>query len=123
MRLTLSEAGIDDGEISVTLVSDREIGDLHERYLGVAGATDVLSFALHAEDEAVLGDVYIGYETAARSAAELGLPGSEELVRLAVHGVLHVLGHDHPASSRESSPMYRRQEALVRRVLDRESVG
>lgn len=123
VRLTLAREGLEDGEVSVTLLSDGDIAELHERHLGVAGPTDVLSFALHEGGEPPLGDVYIGYETASRSAAERGLPLSEELVRLAVHGVLHVLGHDHPPSRREASPMYRRQEELVRQVLDQGAVG
>ena len=66
-----------------------------------------------------MGDVYIGYEQAHRQAGELGFDPEEELVRLVVHGVLHVLGYDHPeGEDRTGSPMFERQEALVRAILE-----
>ncbi len=59
----------------------------------------------------------MGVDQARRQAAELGVPLDEELVRLAVHGTLHVLGHDHPEGpGREESPMFALQEALVRAI-------
>ena len=112
-----------EAEISVTLLGDVAMADLHSRHLGVSAPTDVLSFALHDEGEPPLGDVYIGYETAEARAAELGIPITEELVRLAIHGVLHVLGHEHPEEGRYESPMFRRQEDLVRRVLSGEEAS
>jgi probable rRNA maturation factor len=79
----------------------------------------VLSFALHDEGEPPLGDVYVGVEQARRQAAEAGVAETEELVRLAVHGTLHVLGWDHPEEpeARFRSPMWLRQEALVAEVM------
>jgi probable rRNA maturation factor len=103
-------------EISVALVDDSSITLLNERFLDQRGPTDVLAFAL-GDDVDVVGDVYVGFEQAARQAAELGIPLEEELVRLAVHGTLHVLGHDHPEDAdRERSPMFVLQEQLVREV-------
>ena len=120
VRAVLEAEGIQHGEISVTLLDDAAITELHDRYLGVEEPTDVLSFSLASDDEPVLGDVYIGHETAALQADALGVPAQEELVRLAVHGVLHILGYDHPdGDDRAESPMYQRQEALVRAFLMR----
>jgi probable rRNA maturation factor len=60
----------------------------------------------------------VGFEQATRQAGELGVPIDEELVRLAIHGTLHVLGHDHPEDDeRERSSMFVLQERLVRDVL------
>ncbi|MBI4521229.1 MAG: rRNA maturation RNase YbeY [Gemmatimonadetes bacterium] len=107
-----------DAEVSVTLVDDREISTLNRRYLKRRGATDVIAFALHESGAPVLGDVYIGYAQAQRQAAELGVPLPEELVRLALHGALHVLGYDHPPGAAPGeAEMERRQEALVRDVM------
>ena len=65
-----------------------------------------------------MGDVYLGVEQAARQAAEEGVPLAEELVRLAVHGTLHVLGHDHPeGEERLHSPMFVLQEEIVSALL------
>ena len=115
VREALRREGVRSAEISITLLGDAGIADLHERHLGRPGPTDVLSFALHDADQPALGDVYIGRDQAVRQAARLGVPTPEELARLAVHGVLHVLGHDHPeGAGREDSPMFRIQEDAVR---------
>lgn len=114
---TLRSEGVAEAEVSVTLLEDEEMAELHRRYLDREGTTDVLSFSLADPDDPPLGDVYLGRRQAARQASEHGRPLEEELVRLAVHGTLHVLGHDHPTGpERSDSPMYRRQEALVRAV-------
>ena len=63
----------------------------------------------------MVGDVYIAPDVARRNAREQGAGVREELMRLVVHGVLHVLGHDHPEDdSRYASPMWQRQERLLR---------
>ena len=105
--------------ISVTFVSDRRMAALHRRHLGHAGPTDVLSFGFHAAAGApVTGDIYIAPGVARRNARAHASGIREELLRLVVHGTLHVLGHDHPVdAARTASPMWRRQELLVRRVL------
>lgn len=122
VRTTLVDDGVDVGEVSVTLLDDEAIRDLNHRYLGKDVPTDVISFSLG--EETVLGDVYLGVDQARRQAEEHGVPLEEELVRLAVHGALHVLGHDHPdGDERTVSPMFERQEALVRRILDRPDSG
>lgn len=124
VRGALDAEGADDGEVSVTLLSDDEIRALNHRYLDRDRVTDVIAFALHDEGEPVLGDVYVGHEQAARQAAEHGVSRDEELLRLAVHGTLHVLGHVHPEGpEREESPMFRRQEELVRRILEADPSG
>lgn len=115
--VVLADGGVAEAELSLTLLDDGGIRALNLRYLGEDRPTDVIAFALGREP-VLVGDVYLGSEQAARQAAELGLPLGEELVRLAVHGTLHVLGHDHPeGDDREESPMFRLQEALVRRIL------
>ena len=67
---------------------------------------------------AVMGDIYICAEVARDNAKRQGVPAGEELLRLVVHGTLHVLGHDHPAGSkRTASRMWRKQEKILARVL------
>ena len=74
-------------------------------------ATDVLAFSL---DGGRLGDIYICRAVAARQAARERVSLREELIRLVVHGTLHVAGHDHPEDdSRTRSAMWRRQERYV----------
>jgi len=118
VRHVLRAEGVRAAEISVALVGDAEMAALNGEYLGHEGPTDVISFHLHDRGEPPLGDVYVGVHQAARQAAGFGAPADEEVLRLAVHGTLHVLGYDHPeGDERASSPMFARQEALLREFL------
>jgi probable rRNA maturation factor len=99
---------------------------LNRRTTGRRGLTDVIAFALPQPDGTLLGDVYV-----CPAAANQWLNGrgrgkrehrgmDEELLRLVVHGTLHVLGYDHPeGSSRTRSAMWRRQERYVHRLVRR----
>ncbi|HEX7050993.1 MAG TPA: rRNA maturation RNase YbeY [Longimicrobiales bacterium] len=114
---TLEDQAVADAELSIALVDDAMISELNERYLGHAGPTDVISFALHEPGAPVVGDVYIGWDQALRQAQSLGIAPREELARLAIHGTLHVLGFEHPeGADRERSAMWARQEAILRRL-------
>jgi probable rRNA maturation factor len=123
--VVLVDSNITRGEFSVTFLDDADMKELNARWLGREYVTDVISFALQDEGEPPVGDIYVGREQAARQADDLGHPLDEELVRLVIHGTLHVLGHDHPEDAEESwrSPMFRLQEDLVRRVLAGASPG
>ncbi len=117
-RAALAEAGPRGGELSVTLVDDEAIAALNREHLDGEGVTDVIAFSLHAPGEPILGDVYVGYDQARRQSAALDIALEEELLRLTIHGVLHVLGYDHPeGEDRTESPMFRRQEELVSQTL------
>ncbi len=103
--------------LSIAFVTDRRIAALNREHLGHAGPTDVISFGFAPVDarRGVVGDVYIAPGVARRNAREHGGGIREELMRLVVHGVLHVIGHDHPEdATRYESPMWRRQERLLR---------
>ena len=114
---TLIEEGR-TGEFSITLLGDHEMEKLNTRYLGRNVTTDVLAFSM-GTDELAFGDVYVCVDQASRQAKEHEIPLDEELVRLVVHGALHVLGHDHPEDSdRFTSPMFKLQERLVRQVFN-----
>ena len=107
--------------VSITFVTKRRIAMLNRRHLGHRGPTDVISFGFTrtAADEPVIGDVYVAPDVARENARERHISPREEIVRLVVHGVLHVLGHDHPSGTdREGSPMWERQERLVRRLAE-----
>jgi probable rRNA maturation factor len=106
-----------DALLSVAFVTDRRIAALNRTHLGHRGATDVISFGFDPVDASgdVVGDVYIAPGVARRNARAAGASVREELLRLVVHGVLHVLGHDHPEDeSRYRSRMWERQERLLR---------
>lgn len=118
----LRAESVRDADLSITFVSNRAIATLNRRHLGHRGPTDVISFELGrgAPGTPIIGDIYIAPDVARDHARELGIPIAEELARLVVHGTLHVLGHSHPEGSRSdrtASPMWQRQERLLRRAL------
>lgn len=112
----IAEEGRESAIVSVALLDDQGIATLNLEYLSHEGPTDVISFPLDSIDDRVVGDIYIGVEQARRQALELGADFRQELVRLAIHGALHVLGWEHPdGPERIESPMFARQEELVDR--------
>jgi probable rRNA maturation factor len=101
-----------DAAVSVTFLSAARMRALNRRTFGRDALTDVIAFGLpHAGR--VGGDVYVCPAAAARAPAPL----AQELLRLVVHGTLHVLGYDHPVGTgRTRSAMWQRQERHVRRL-------
>ncbi|MEX2155838.1 MAG: rRNA maturation RNase YbeY [Gemmatimonadales bacterium] len=115
--LTWERAG--HSRVDITLVSGSDMRRLNRRATGRRGLTDVIAYALPQPDGTLLGDVYICPAAAALQARNGGRV-DDELVRLVVHGTLHVLGYDHPdGPGRTRSAMWRRQERYVRRLLPR----
>ena len=109
-------------EVDITIVTDEEIHALNRDYRNVDRSTDVLSFALDedgGEPELVggpevhlLGDIIISAETAARQAEEFGHGLEREIVYLAVHGLLHLLGYDHMQEEDKVVMRAKEEEAL-----------
>ncbi|MCP3983939.1 MAG: rRNA maturation RNase YbeY [bacterium] len=107
---------VPDAELSISLVDDRAMAAMNQRFRGREGPTDVLSFSLlegeHAEHRGgMLGDVVLGLEVADRQAASLGHSLDEELLRLLIHGALHLLGFDH-GLDHEAHVMQEREREL-----------
>jgi probable rRNA maturation factor len=141
-RYVLDELGVHPlAELSVLLVDTATMADLHQRWLGEQGPTDVLAFPM---DElrppgpggermdrdsghpgpapALLGDVVLCPEVARHQAAGAGQPEAEELQMLCTHGILHLLGFDHaePAGQAE---MFSLQDRLLGSWRDRSGRG
>ena len=108
----LAAAGRIADEVDVTVVDDREIRRLNERFRGVRRRTDVLAFPL---DAPLLGEVIISAETARRQAARLGVPVALELDLLVTHGVLHLVGYDDREPLEARLMHEREREILTRR--------
>ena len=126
-RAAVTAAGValDGAELSLVLGDDALVRDLNRRWRGQDKATNVLSFS--GLDEApgsspssrsnpgaprLLGDVVLAFETVAAEAAAQGKSLDHHLAHLIVHGVLHLLGHDH-----EDDAEAERMEALERAIL------
>lgn len=108
-------------ELSLKLMSDRQIQQFNARYRGMDKATDVLAFAAQETEIALpeeldepvyLGDLIISLDTAVRQAEEQNHSLSMELAWLASHGLLHLLGWDHP-DDESLQAMLERQSHLV----------
>lgn len=123
MGSLMAAVGQKDAAISITLVNDAAIAEINRDHRGKDKPTDVLSFPLHApheggpkkskgaapsaarpprakragppEPEYLLGDIVISVDTARRQASDYDAPLQNEIYRLLIHGLLHVLGHDH----------------------------
>jgi len=112
--------------VELTFLRPEAMRRLNRRATGRRGLTDVIAFALPQPDGTVVGDVYMCPGPADRLVKSRGRGKGdggrvdEELVRLAVHGTLHVLGYDHPdGPGRTRCNMWRKQEGYVRRLLAR----
>jgi len=111
-------------ELSVLLVDETTMAGLHERWMGEPGPTDVLAFPMDELDvapgpdasevgPALLGDVVLCPQVAARQAATAGHPTEAELHLLCTHGILHLLGYDH-ADAEEEREMFELQGEILR---------
>jgi probable rRNA maturation factor len=138
-RVLQAQGARHDVEVALLFVDEPTIAELHERFLGEPGPTDVLAFpvdeeperggrspdeggtgpggALPSEEDDVpflLGDVVICPAVAARNAAERGESAEDETALLVVHGLLHLLGMDHDEDG-EAEQMERRERELLAR--------
>lgn len=105
-------------EVSVTFLGRDAMRRLNASALGHDRPTDVIAYALPAPTGGLVGDLYLCPWVAARSARRHRISLRQELVRLLVHGTLHLLGWDHPGDldGRLASPMWARQESYVARL-------
>lgn len=107
----------DEGEVAVVVVGDREMRRLNRRFRGIDKPTDVLAFPLDSEPAEpdslpLLGEVYCNHDHARRWQREHGGSLAAELVRLAVHGCLHLLGFDHTTGA-EAQAMSAAEERIM----------
>ena len=110
-------------ELSILLVSDRKMRGLNRQWRGIDRPTDVLSFPLQEGEVSLpfgqaLGDIVISLETAQRQAVELGHTLEDEVQRLLIHGLLHLLGYDHtdPEPRRRMRHCERRLELFLKKL-------
>jgi len=119
LRRAVELAGVTYAQLSIAVVDDDEMAQLHEQYTGVSGTTDVLTFDLSEQQGADLtsidGDIVICLDEAQRQAKERGHATRHELLLYAVHGLMHLLGEDdHDESDYER--MHAREDDLLQRM-------
>ncbi len=120
MKTLLAEVDEKDSSISITLVDDAAIQEINRAHRGKDKSTDVLSFPMFDDtiedpeiEERLLGDIVISVETARRQATDYDAPLQQEIYRLLIHGLLHVMGHDHMEPEERAA-----MEAEERRLAD-----
>ena len=125
----LTDQGVPDAmEVSLLFVDRTTIGELNAHHMGKDGPTDVLAFPIDLPGEtmagapAILGDVVLCPDVAATQAAERGLTAAAEMELLVVHGLLHLLGHDH-AEPDERTTMFSLTDRLLSQFRAGEVVG
>lgn len=108
-----------DSELSIILTDDTRLHELNLNYLGVDAPTDVLSFPASETDPETgaryIGDILISIPRAQAQAEAAGHPFESEMQLLVVHGVLHLMGHDH-AEAEEKARMWKAQAEILERL-------
>jgi probable rRNA maturation factor len=117
---TLQTAGANpNAELTIVLSDDAQLQHLNRQFLGVDAPTDVLAFPggeTDPDSQALyLGDVILSVQRAAAQAAAAGHSTQDELCLLVVHGVLHLLGHDH-ADEEEKAVMWALQGQILEQI-------
>ena len=117
-------------EMSLVITGDEQIHELNLKYLKEDRPTDVLSFPMHeypkriytigVDDVIHLGDVVISYPTAARQAEEHHHSVNREIAILLIHGILHLLGHDHDIPARKQAMNER--EAVILKIIEEQGL-
>lgn len=103
-------------EISLLITDDETIRQYNKEYRNKDMATDVLSFPM--EDEIVLGDIAVSFDTAKRQAEEAEINIDREVAFLFIHGLLHLLGYDHETSEEDEAKMFVLQEKILKKLID-----
>jgi len=118
LRKALEELGLEGVEVSLYITDDEEIRELNRTYRNKDRPTDVLSFPFGEEVGGVklLGEIVISQDTALRQAQKLGHSLREEVRRLVVHGLVHLLGYDHEKGLEEERKFRKVEEFLLGRL-------
>jgi probable rRNA maturation factor len=106
----------DSDSLTIVITSDPKIQDLNHQFRGIDSPTDVLSFPAGYQDPEVsatyLGDVIISYPRALSQAEQRGHSVEDEIQLLVVHGILHLVGHDH-GDPTDKAKMWAAQDAVL----------
>ena len=113
LRQVLNGERAANRSVDIIYCRDREIIALNRKFRGKNRSTDVLAFELSdADDSLYLGEVYVNLQMARRQARAFDVPYPEEVKRLTIHGVLHLLGFDDDTAFSRSR-MWARQEGYL----------
>ncbi len=119
----------DDVELSISFVSDDEIQELNKQWRNIDSPTDILSFVQSdnvddmdfwpTDNESnILGDMIISIKAIERNCENFNVSFDEEVDRLLIHGILHLLGHDHKTNDKDE-PMLVLQEEILSKIREK----
>lgn len=91
----LAALGTEAGAVVILLTDDESLRDLNQRFRGKDAATNVLAFPAPPNPDGHLGDIALAFEVCEREARAQAKPLADHLRHLVIHGILHLLGHDH----------------------------
>ncbi len=115
----VQHAGAPAADLSISLVGKTRMRSLNRTYRGRDYPTDVLAFPMGSMGEQIppfLGDVVICLPVAIGQASRFHNTPDEEILRLLVHGTLHLLGYDHEISPQEAARMQRKERAIIKKL-------
>ena len=101
-------------DVNIVFIEDRKMKEINKRFRSKESTTDVLSFALEDDDDPLIGEIYISIPEARRNASEQGHSFTEEILRLAAHGLLHLCGIHHPTAQKRQVMAAREDKYLAR---------
>lgn len=113
---------VDNVVVTLILTNDEVITHINKTYRKKKGPTDVISFAYreapmpYGATKEHLGDIFISLETAQRQSSQYKVILKEELKRLLVHGVLHLLGYDHEQSAYKKRMMQKKEQEIMEKI-------
>jgi len=120
---TFIKTETDNISVNLILTDDEYITSINSEYRGKDKPTDVISFAYRDDPFPIidnpmeeLGDIYISLETASKQAVEYEVTLAEEVKRLIIHGVLHLLGYDHEKSAEDEKKMNILEEEIFNAI-------
>lgn len=117
----------EDCEVSLLFTTDPKIAELNKVYRGKPKPTNVLAFAMldgeEVPDEILLGDIVISVDTAAREAFEEGISTHRRIIKLIIHGLLHLIGYDHERSEEEAERMVYEEKKLLQMLDEKKRSG
>ncbi len=117
LKNAMRAMGLGKKELSLLITDDSEIRVLNKKFRARDAPTDVLSFPM--DDGVLMGDIAVSMERARAQARDAGVSEDEELARLLVHGLLHLLGYEHVHGGRQAAKMRKQEEFLLQCLRDK----
>ncbi len=113
LNTCIKNEGRKPGEINIIFCDDEYLLKINKQFLGKNDLTDIITFDFSENEKIISGDLYISFERVSANAKEFNVAFSEELSRVMVHGVLHLIGYG-DKTNEEKLEMRRKEDDLLR---------